>query len=304
MREMKKEKIVVILGPTASGKSALAVKLAKRFHGEIVSADSRQIYRGLDVGTGKISKKDMRGVPHHLLDLASPRRQITAAEYADSADHAIQAILRHKKMPIMVGGTGLYIDAVARGIQFPKVPPNKKLRKQLSFKSAGELWRVLQRLDPRRARLIDRKNPLRLIRAIEIAKTLGNVPPIRESRPYAILWIGVKKSKKELNRLIRQRLLKRLRQGMIQEARRLHRSGLSYKRMHELGLEYRYLAFHLKGLIGKREMIFQLEKAIRDYAKRQMTWFKRNPEIRWIARDSEAEKLVRRFIGFKTRKAT
>ncbi len=275
-------KIIVIVGPTASGKSALAVKLARRFNGEVISADSRQVYRGLNIGTGKITKRAMRGVPHHLLDVASPSRQYSAGQFKRDATKALRYIVANNKLPIICGGTGFYIDAVLGNISVPEVPPNTKLRKQLGRKTAPQLFTLLKKLDPRRARTIDPHNPVRLIRAIEIAKALGKVPTNnKQPATYNTLKIGLRLPDSELKQKIHVRLFARIREGVVAEARRLHRQGLSWKRMEALGLEYRYLAFYLQGKVTKEEMLKKLETKIWHYAKRQMHWWKKDPHITW-----------------------
>lgn len=267
----KIKKILVILGPTASGKSALGVKLAKKFGGEIISADSRQVYKGLDVGTGKITKKEMWGVKHHLLDVADPRKQFSVAEYKKLAEEKMSKI----KFPIVVGGTGFYIDALAGKTSYPDVSPNKKLRKKLERKSATELFKVLKKKDPQRSKTIDRHNKVRLIRALEIVDTLGKVPEIKTNKSKdTFIYIGLKPS--DSDKRIYQRLIKRI-PGIIRETKKL-----PFKRAFELGLEYRYAGLYLKRKLSKQEMIDKLNIAIRQYAKRQMTWFKRNKEIRWF----------------------
>lgn len=293
-----KPKIVVILGPTASGKSDLAVTIGKRFGGEVVSADSRQIYRGLDIGTGKISRREMQRVPHHLLDIISPKRRFAVSEYAQHATRAIETILRNRKLPIICGGTGYYIDAVINGIVFPDVPPNPQLRKRLEGRTAEELHRELRALDPKRAATIDPRNPRRLIRAIEIAVALGCVPDIKTEKRYEALIIGIAVPHTQLRKRIRQRLLKRIKMGMVAEAKRLHAHGLSWTRMEELGLEYRYLSRYLRGKITRDEMLATIEREISRYARRQMTWWRRDKRIVWFKR-SELQQvlpLVKKFL--------
>ncbi|TSC84455.1 MAG: tRNA delta(2)-isopentenylpyrophosphate transferase [Parcubacteria group bacterium Gr01-1014_17] len=277
-------KILVIVGPTASGKSALAVTLARRFRGEVISADSRQVYRGLDVGTGKITKKEMRGVHHHLLDIANPKKQFTVAEYKKLAREKISQIQSRNKIPIICGGTGLYIDALLGNIAIPEVPPNLALRKKLERKTAPELFALLQMFDPQRAKTIDQHNPRRLIRAIEIIKAIGSVTPSQHTNILQNMrMIGLILPPAELKKKISRRLFVRIREyKMIQEVRELHRKGLSWKRMESLGLEYRYLSRYLRGFLTKTEMIEKLKTEIWRYAKRQMVWFKRNKEIKWF----------------------
>lgn len=273
--------IIVVCGPTATGKSDYAVTLAKKIGGEIISADSRQVYIGLDIGSGKITKKEMKGVPHHLLDIASPKSTFTVERFQKLGKRVIADILKHGKTPIICGGTGFYIDSLVYESRFPAVPPNKTLRATLEKKSTEELLSLLKEKDPERAETIDTKNKVRLIRALEIVDTIGKVPEIKKESPYDIEWIGLDFSDEILKERIHIRLLKRLKGGMIREVENLHTQGLSWKRMRELGLEYRYLADYLTGNLTKEEMTTQLESAIWQYAKRQRTWFKRNKEIKW-----------------------
>ena len=271
------KKILIIVGPTASGKSALAVKLAKKLNGEVVSADSRQVYRGLDIGTGKITKSEMKGVRHHLLDVANARKQFSVTEWKKRAEKAIEQIEKRGKLPIICGGTGFYIDALLGRIQIPDVPPNTALRARLAKKSVRELFTLLEKLDPRRAKTIDRHNPRRLVRAIEIVKELGAVPRPRSrssrGRPTSHILIP---DRATLRKKIHDRLLSRMKNGMVAEVRKLHARGLSWKRMEELGLEYRYVSRYLCSKMTNEEMVEKLETEIWRYAKRQITWFKRN----------------------------
>ncbi|MEK7152094.1 MAG: tRNA (adenosine(37)-N6)-dimethylallyltransferase MiaA, partial [Patescibacteria group bacterium] len=280
----QKPKLLVILGPTASGKSDLAILLAKKFDGEVVSADSRQVYKGLDIGTGKITKREMRGIPHHLLDVAHPRNIFTVTKWQRLAEKAIADIVRRGKLPIVVGGTGFYIQAIVDDINVPEVKPNKALRAQLEQKTAALLFTMLKKLDPRRAQAIDAKNPRRLIRALEIARELGSVPPLGVRRPtrYDVLQIGIATDDKVLKEKIRKRLVTRIKTGMVTEAERVHKEGLSWKRMEELGLEYRSLARYLQEKITKKQMAEELTQAIWQYAKRQRTWFKKDKRIQWF----------------------
>lgn len=277
-----KQKIIVIVGPTASGKSDLAVKIAKEKNGEVISADSRQVYKGLDIGTGKVTKKEMEGVRHHLLDVASPKQTFTVALFKRKAEKAIADITSRGKIPIICGGTGFYIDSLVFDMDIPEVPPNKELREKLEKKSLEQLFKELQKLDPERAAEIDSKNKVRLVRAIEIAKAIGKTPKIKKLEKYDVEWIGVDWPDDILKERIHTRLLKRIKSGMIKEAQNLHEKGLSYKRMEALGLEYRYLARFLKNEITREEMISELSTKIWQYAKRQRMWFKRNNEIKWI----------------------
>lgn len=280
---MKKDRILVVLGPTASGKSDLAVKLAKKFNGEVISADSRQVYKGLDIATGKITKKEMKGVSHHLLDIVSPKNNFNIAKWQKLANKKIKEIISRNKLPIICGGTGFYIDAVTKGIVLPEVPPNQRLREQLKNKTLKELCNILKKIDPERLKNIDRNNPVRLIRSIEIAKAIGKVPQAKnEKLPFKVLNIGLKPDDKTLRNNIDKRLQKRISWGMIQEAIKLHRNGLSWKKMNELGLEYRYLAQYLQKKITKKDLVEKIKNGNWDYAKRQMTWFNRDKTIKWF----------------------
>lgn len=296
-----KPKILVILGPTATGKSDLAVKLAKKFDGEVVSADSRQVYRGMDLSTGKITKKEMRGIPHHMLDIVSPKSVYNVSKYKVQAQKIIADILRRGKLPIICGGTGFYIDAVINNTTLPEVLPNLKLRKKLETKTGAQLIIILKKLDKEISKTIDNKNKRRLIRAIEIATALGKVPPLKSEPLYDTIQIGLLVPDKILKERIAIRLKWRIANGMLNEAKRLHKQGLSWKRMENLGLEYRYLARYLTGQITLEQMTTELNAKIWQYARRQKTWFKRNKDIVWFnplkkGDELRADKLVKKFI--------
>lgn len=280
-------KILVIIGPTATGKSDLAVEVAKHHNGEVISADSRQVYRGLDIGTGKITVAEMRGVPHHLLDVADPQERFTAKEWKAQAEKAIAGIVARGRLPIICGGTGFYISSLIDGIEFPEVDADPEQQKELEKLPAEELFSLLKNIDPRRAGTIDRHNKRRLSRAIIIARELGAVPPIAAPRKskYAPGFVGLTLPDSELRERICNRLSRRLDAGMIDEARRLHETGLSYERMEELGLEYRYLARHLQGMLGRKELEDILALRIWQYARRQKTWFRRDKRIHWLRPD-------------------
>lgn len=276
-------KIVIILGPTATGKSDLAVQIAKKYKGEIISADSRQVYKGLDIGSGKITKKEMQGIKHHLLDVVSPKKTYSVIDWQKEAKKKIREILERKKLPIICGGTGFYIQSIVDNFVLPEVKVDLKLRKELENKNLEELLKILKRLDKERFEGIDQKNKVRVIRAIEIASALGKVPKIKKDKnPYQILQIGLTLSKENLEQKIKDRLLKRIKKGMIKEGEKLHKEGLSWKKMKSFGLEYKYLADFLTGKINKEKMIENLTREIIKYSKRQMTWFKRDKNIKWF----------------------
>ena len=285
---MSNNAILVIVGPTASGKSALAVRLARKFGGEIISADSRQVYKGLDIGTGKITRKEMQGIPHHLLDVVDPRKQFSVSAFVSKANEAINLIEAKGALPIIVGGTGFYIDALAGKISLPKVEPNQSLRQRLDKLSKEKLHAMLKKKDAARAASIDPHNKLRLIRALEIVEALGKVPsgknvehPMLDKK---FVYIGLKPH--DLEQRIYKRLIKRI-PGIIRETKKLSR-----KRAHELGLEYRYTSLYLQDKLNKFDMLNKLNTEIRRYAKRQMTWFKRNKKIKWF-RPEDEQKILR-----------
>jgi len=340
-----KPKIIVIWGPTASGKSDLAVQIAKKYNGEIISADSRQVYKKLDIGTGKIIEKEMGRVKHHLLDIISPQKRFTASNFVKSSNLMIVQIVDRGKVPIVCGGTGFYIDALLGDKQIPEVPPDLKLREKLEKKSASELFEILKKLDPERAENIDSKNPRRLIRAIEICKALGPNSASRfaqatlgkkVSSKYKVLKIGIApitpspipssynkrkgQEKKEntlssnplplggglgvgfldeqkLKERINKRIAKWFKQGLLKEVQNLHQKGLSWKRMGEIGLEYKIVSQYLQNKISKSEMIKRMQTETWQYAKRQMTWFKRDKNTIWLEpKIGLIEKEVRKFI--------
>jgi len=297
----KKSKLIVLLGQTATGKTGLSIELAKKYQGEIVSADSRQVYKGLDLGSGKATKKEMAGIPHHLLDVASPKRKFSVAQFQKQALKTIDNILKRNKTPFLVGGSAFYLYSIIEGWQFPQTKRDEKLRKVLEKKTKKQLFSLLKGLDPKRAKVIEKNNKRRLIRAIEIAKQLGNVPKIKKKPKYNCLVLGLKQNNEDLKKLIKIRLLKRMRQGMFNEVKQLRSEGISWQRLEGLGLEYKWLALYLQNKIKKDEMLEKLATDIYRFAKRQMTWFKKDETIHWLStnkkeRLNQAQALIDRFI--------
>ncbi len=294
------KKIIVILGPTSSGKSDIAIKLARKFNGEIISADSRQVYRGMDLGTGKVSKKEQQLAPHHMLDIVSPKTDYNAAKFKKQVEKVIVDILKRKKLPILCGGTGFWIKALVDDITFPKVKPDWKLRKKLEAYSADKLFSMIKKLDKSRAETIDRHNKVRLTRAIEICKSIGKVPREKKeasSKQYAFLQIGVSVPKEELHERIKARLEKRFTQGMIREVEKLHgQNNVSWKRMESFGLEYYWIALYLQKKISRKDLKEKLFQDSKNYAKRQMTWFRKGERIVWLGNYEEIEKYVKMFL--------
>ncbi len=289
-------KLIVILGPTSSGKSALAINLARKFNGEIISADSRQVYKGLDIGTGKVTKSEQKLVPHHLLDVTNPKKQFSVAEFKPLALKAIEKIQAKNKLPFLVGGTPFWIYSVIDNLEIPEVAPNLNLRKQLEKKSTKALFAMLKKLDPRRAKNIDKNNPRRLIRAIEIIKATGKSIPEISRTPMPALILGIKKDQKDLYKLIDKRLDARLKQGFVAEVKKLLKQKISHKRLQEMGLEYRFVSLYLQGHLTYEQMVEQLKNAIHKFSKRQMTWFKTDKRIKWITNANQAEQLIKSYL--------
>jgi tRNA dimethylallyltransferase len=265
------KKVIVILGQTATGKSSLAVKIAKKFNGEIISADSRQVYKHLNIGTGKVTKREMRGIFHHLIDIVHPKDKFTVAQYKTLAENKVREIIARDKLPIICGGTGFYIDAITKGLIYPEVPPNNKLRKILEDKSAPELFKILQKLDKDRAKNIDIHNKVRLIRAIEIAKFLGKVPKIKRIKiKYKFIQIGLKMTEIELKKNINKRVDIMFKAGLLKEIKKLKKLGITDKRLQEFGFEYN----------NPTKESVKLKTL--QYAKRQNTYFKRDKDIKYF----------------------
>jgi tRNA dimethylallyltransferase len=278
------QKLVVILGTNASGKSELGIRLAQHFGGEIISADSRQVYRSLDLGTGKVTPAQAATVKHHLIDVADVSAYYTLAQYQRAAYSAIDSIAGARKLPLLVGGTGLYISAIVEGYQLADVPPNTVLRAELERLPLAQLVERLERSDPEAACRVDKSNPRRLIRAIEIAAAGHPDAAARQRSPrYDCLQLGLSWPREILEQRIEKRLRERLAQGMIEEVAGLRSRGVPDIRLDKLGLEYRYITRYLRGELGTRdELCLQLGIAIRHFAKDQLTWFKRDRRIVWL----------------------
>ncbi len=276
--------LLSIVGPTATGKSDMAVYIAKHFNGEIISADSRQVYKGLDIGSGKITKDEMQGISHYLLDVADVRDEFTVSHFKINAENALTDIESRNKLPIICGGTGFWVDTLTRGLEIPKVEPNPEFRKSLENKSNEELFEMLEAKDKRRAAEIDRHNPYRLIRALEIIETLGSVPEKTYlDTGYNLCTIGINAPKDIIDARIAKRLDQRLENGMIDEIKGLLDSGVPSERLIALGLEYRHVTMYLiGGYKTVKEMRDALYMDIIHFAKRQMTWFKRHQDIKWV----------------------
>lgn len=294
-------KVLVILGPTATGKTDLALNLAKRFNGELVACDSRQVYKGLDIGTGKmpgskakVEKSDkfwrIDGVRVWMYDVADPQIQYTVANYVKDANKVINDLLMAKKTPIVVGGTGLYLRALLEGIPNLDIPVDSKLREQLQVFTKEKLQQKLKTLSMKRWKQMngsDRQNPRRLLRSIELLLmnpyTNKVQKPKFKAQKYNLLKIGLTAPRDELYKRVDLRILKRIKEGMIEEAAKLHKEGLSLTRMESLGLEYNCLSKYISGEVKtKEELISMLKGKIHGYVRRQLTWFSKEKDVLWF----------------------
>jgi tRNA dimethylallyltransferase len=291
--------LIAVVGTNASGKSGLAVRLALRFGGEIVSADSRQVYRGFDLGSGKITPAEMRGVPHHLLDVCEAGSFFSVAEFQRLAYAAIGGILSRGRLPFLAGGTGLYVDSVIDGYVLSEVKPDLAYRKQLEEHTTRELYQMLSERLPDEP--IDAHNRNRVMRRLEMLQ--AGDPGHGERKPrYRALKLGVTWPRETLCRRIDERLEQRMAEGMLDEVKALLDSSVSPAFLRKLGLEYRYLSAYLLGEIQtEAEMLTELSRAIKRFAKRQMTWFRRDPFVRWLDMQAdpfaEACGLIESFLG-------
>ena len=291
-------KLIVIEGTNASGKSSLGVSLAERFGGEIVSADSRQVYERLDLGSGKITPEETRGIPHHLLNVRKPGEFFSMADFQRLGFEAIDGILSRGRVPFLVGGTGLYVDAVADGYELSDRAPDHSLRAHFETFDTPALYEMLKKQLPDTD--IDPRNRHRVMRALE-RLAADDYHPAGKSPRYTLLKLGVTWPREILKQRIDERLEKRLQEGMVDEVKALLEEGVSEEFLVKLGLEYKYLTWYLTGRIGYDQMVEELGNAIKKFAKRQMTWFRRDPRIHWLDMSkipaAEAAGLIQGFIS-------
>jgi len=285
--EEKKNSLVLIAGPTASGKSKEAVRIARERNGEVISVDSRQVYRGLDIGTEKIIKEEMLGVPHHLIDIREPNELYSAGDFVQDAKRLIDEIISREKVPILAGGTHFYFDALLFGL--PQIPMNADLREQLEQLSTEELASEVEKKDPERFVQLDPHNRRRLIRVLEIIETHGHVPA-REKHPatalsnavfsnprYHLEWIVLNPPKEELLPKIGSRLTHALAHGLVDEVR-LVREKVGDARLNELGLEYRIVGEYLREEREEASLLPTLVSRLWNYARRQKAWLRKLEE--------------------------
>ncbi len=291
------------LARTASGKSGLGIALALRFHGEIVSADSRQVYRGLDIGTAKVTPQEQALVPHHLLDVVDLQDTFTVSQFQQQAFVAINDIVARDRQPLLVGGSPHYIQAVVDNLAIPAIPPQPSLRAELEARPLSELLAQLEQIDPESYATIDHRNPRRVIRALEVTLTSGR--PFSAQRKtgeplYQSLMLGTSWPRDILYRRIDSRVDERMRQGMVEEVRQMLAQGISPERLDALGLEYRYITRLLRGEFpSEQAMVERLKFAIHDFTRRQLTWFRKDPRIVWLegADVETAVRIVEQFLA-------
>ena len=295
----KKSKIIVIVGPTASGKTGLSLLLAQQFVGEVINADSRQVYKGLDIGTEKIPHKEMGGIPHHLLSIVDINEVYTAMDFKNDAETAIAEITVRGNIPIIAGGTFFYIDTLLGKMSTSPVEPNWQLREELEKLPVEVLYKQLQEKDLRRGATIEKDNKRRLIRALEIVDTLSQVPEqnTKIECPYDALTIGISVDKEMLKERLRLRAQSALTRGLVEETKSLLAAGVSKERLSEIGLQYKVVMEYIDDIITDTELIQKLGEKNWQYAKRQLLWLKRNKDIIWFERD-ETEKIVRQVHTF------
>jgi len=294
-----KPKIIAIVGPTASGKTALSLALAGRFHGEIISADSRQVYQGLDIGTAKATKEERAMVPHHLIDVAHIDTSFTAHDFAEQATSAITSILDRAHTPIVVGGTFFYLGQLRGTAGKAPVPPNPSLRAELATLTIEELTARVAAYDPSLLATIDTTNPRRLMRAIEILEALGHIPTVTMTEsPYAWLTIGLKVDKDVLRARYAERAKAWLVAGFLTEIQGLLKSGVTRDRLGEIGFEYRLGLELLDGSIDEATFTQRFVEKNWQYAKRQYLWLKRDETVVWFDPTQSAEifSTVERFL--------
>ena len=315
MSNNKKPKLIVILGPTASGKTELAIKLARKFNGEIVNADSRQIYKKMDIGTGKIENRnwilDIRklkisniqypisnNIPIHLIDIVNPDEDFSVAEYKKLAINKIKEIQKRNKTPFLVGGTGLYISSVVDNLEIPKAPPNNKIRERLNKLNAKKLFEKLKKVDPKSAKIIGKNNKRKLIRSLEvyeITRRPFSAQQIKGQPLFNVLQIGIKIDREKLYKKIDQRVNEMIKIGLIEETKKLAEK-YSFSLPAMSGIGYQEIGLYLKNKITLDETVQKIKFRTHQYARRQMTWFRRDKRIRWVGNYRETERVIENFL--------
>jgi tRNA dimethylallyltransferase len=303
-------KLIVLLGATTSGKTDWSIRFAKAFDGEIISADSRQIYKKMDIGTAKISGEWRRNgirktfysedIPHHLIDFLDPGKSFTAAEFRDRAIKYAKFAHAHGKVPMLVGGTGLYISSVVDNWSFPRVPPNPKLRKGLESKTSEELIKLLQALDPVSAEVIDARNKRRMIRALEVSIFSGK--PFSEQQKkgeplFDLLQIGVEAPRAVLHERIHERVDGMVKRGLVKEVELLVKQRYGWHLPCMSGVGYQQFKGYFDGTYSLDRAIEILKRDTRRYARRQLTWFRRDKRIEWCTSYDDAFERAKIFLS-------
>lgn len=311
MREetKKKQKLIVILGPTACGKTSWSLRLAKKITGEIISADSRQIYKKMRIGTAREQGEWRRegihksyfiqDVPHHLLNFLDPGKNFTVAEFRDRAIKNIKLAYKHGNQPMLVGGTGLYISALVDNFQIPHIAPNKRLRTSLAEKDNEELFRLLESIDEESAKKIDKNNKRRIIRALEVSILSGepfSSQKLKGESIFEVLKIGIDVEREELFKRIDNRIDNMMEHGLLEEVKSLVDKKYNWELASMSGIGYRQFREYFEGKISLEEAVAQLKKDTKKYAKRQMTWFRRDKDIVWVRDYGEVEAMVVNFL--------
>lgn len=303
-----KDNLFILVGPTASGKTSVSIELAKRLDGEIISADSMQIYKYMDIGTAKVTPEEMDGIPHYLIDIVYPNEEFTVADYKAQAEKVIADINTRNKLPIVVGGTGLYVNSLVYDLNFTQVPPNEEIRKRLedlADEHGNEyIHKILEKIDKEsynRINVMDRK---RIIRALEIYEVTGK--PMSQqgnnfrkpSDKYNLLMFGLNMDREKLYERINLRVDKMIEAGLIEEVSNLLRMGYHKDLVSMQGIGYKEIIWYLEGEISLEEAIEHIKKGSRNYAKRQLTWFRRDNRIKWVNVDefSSMDQLVMHII--------
>lgn len=288
---MKKEKVVVICGPTASGKTALSIELAKKINGEIVSCDSMQIYKEMDIGTAKTTKEEMQGIKHYMLDIISPKERYSVADYKKEAKNAIREILKKGKTPIVVGGTGLYVDSLIYEIEYPNIEFDEEYRKKLEIQVEKEglenLYEQAKKIDPEAIKKISQNDKKRIIRILEIYHATGynkteQERKSREKEPeFDYKVYGLNMPREKLYKRIDLRVDIMIKQGLIEEVEKIYKKYSKFPTAMQ-GLGYKEVVDYLNNNLTKEEMIEKIKQETRRYAKRQMTWFRKNKQTIWL----------------------
>ncbi|MFH1142889.1 MAG: tRNA (adenosine(37)-N6)-dimethylallyltransferase MiaA [Candidatus Uhrbacteria bacterium] len=304
-----KPKIILVLGPTASGKTSLSIKLAQEFSGEVISLDSRQIYREMNIGTAKepqdlqpttynLQPYSIQGIPHHGIDIVDPDQEMSAAEFKIYAEQKIQEITDRGHLPILAGGTGFWAQAIVDNLQIPAVAPDPELRAKLQERDVESLFSEYQKLDPAGAETIDRHNKLRLIRALEVCIKTGRPFSEQQSKgdpKYDVLQLGIETNRSELYTRIDQRVDQMIDEGLVDEVRGLQ-DKYGCEALAMTGIGYRQICQHLSGSVTLKDSIEQIKQDTRNYAKRQMSWFRRDKRILWINDYDQACQFVSKFL--------